>query len=608
MGKRIHPPISIHQTLHGQIEVNWDKDYHQEFNCPECEEKYGKKNVLHRYKRDKRGTCKLVLGCKYCETIIYLTSREHIYITSYLRDTECPNPLCTGVGHNGQRGWIYKLATGQCKCRFCETTFTPKSTHPSAWVNVKAEKKLSPFCFDENVWDLRHFYEKPKQKTFNFSTIQPLWFQVELKKYIYYTLKSRRFSSVNATSKTITTLKQLGKVLADFKIKNKNTINRKIVVLFIDSCKGLKNETINTRLTHLKEFFDWLELETSALVRRRDYLKISKNDSDWLDEVTRKTIKYHLDKIPAPIARHYLIQAYIAARPSDVCQMTFDCLTEENGKWYVKFAQGKVNRWHRILVTRKIKKIIEEQQEWIKEVFGKNYSYLFCHFRRITPGSYPSFPNIKPLPQPPKTDVSVNPMVRIIRMLIEKENVLDANGQKPHFVGKITRSSRLQEVRAKYGMKAAQLYANHKSSNTTFQHYAPPTREQIAKVDLPFQKLLLNPDNKFLPWQSLPESLLQNPKAHELDLEIAPRLVVYGHCALNPKTPCPVNLFPKCYGCSSFRPSTGKLPLYERQYQGEQLRLTEAEQAGAELAHEEAKATIEAMDKWLPELRRLANG
>jgi hypothetical protein len=216
--------------------------------------------------------------------------------------------------------------------------------------------------------------------------------------------------------------------------------------------------------------------------------------------------------------------------------------------------------------------------------------------------------SIKPFLKPPSVDPQVSPMVRIIRMLIEKENIVDANGLKPHFTGRITRSSRLQEVRTKYGMEAAQLYADHKSSKTTFQHYAPPTREQIAEVDLPFQELLMNPENRFLPWQSLPESLLKNPKAHELDLEIAPRLVVYGHCTLDPKTPCPVNLFPKCYGCASFRPSTGKLPLYERQYQGEQQRLTEAEKAGAELASEEAKATIEAMDKWLPELRRLANG
>jgi integrase len=389
----------------------------------------------------------------------------------------------------------------------------------------------------------------------------------------------------------------LSRIIVDLSIKNKNEINRNTVIQFLDSCKNNKNNTINIKLASLRDFFDWLDLETPALIRSRDFLKVSKNDADWLDEVTRQSIKQHLDKIPAFIACHYLVQSYIAARPGDVCQLSFDCLVEENDKWYVKFFQQKTKRWHRILANRKIRKIIEAQKQWIREVFGEEYSYLFCHFRTIRQASYPSFLNIKPLPQPPETDVDINPMVRIIRMLIEKENILDANGQKPHFIGRITRHSRLQEVRTKYGMEAAQLYADHKNSTTTFQHYAPPTREQIAKVDLPFQELLLNPDNKFLPWQSLPESLLKNPKAHELDLEIAPRLVVYGHCTLNPKTPCPVDLFPKCYGCSSFRPSTGKLSLYERQYQGEQQRLTEAEKAGAELASEEAKATIEAMDK-----------
>ncbi|NJM90509.1 MAG: hypothetical protein HC847_28655 [Hydrococcus sp. RU_2_2] len=51
-----------------------------------------------------------------------------------------------------------------------------------------------------------------------------------------------------------------------------------------------------------------------------------------------------------------------------------------------------------------------------------------------------------------------------------------------------------------------------------------------------------------------------------------------------------------------------QLSLYERQYEGEQQRLTEAQKVGAELASEEARSTVEAMNKWLPELRRLANG
>jgi integrase len=391
-------------------------------------------------------------------------------------------------------------------------------------------------------------------------------------------------------------------------LKNKDQIDRNAVNLFLDSSLSNANSTINLKLSNLRNFFDWLNLEAKYLIRGRDFLKESKSDPDWLDEVSRKAIKQHLDKIPAPIARHYLVQVYTAARPGDVCKLSFDCLIEENGKWYIKFLTSKTKKWLSLPANREIRQVIEEQRQWIRETLGEDYSYLFCHFRSIKDKSYPVFENIKPLPKPPLNDSGQNPMVRIIRMVIEKENIEDANGQKPDFISKITRPSKLQEIRTEFGIEAARLYAGHKSPNTTFQHYTPPTREQIAEVDLPFQELLLNLDNKFLPWQSLPEGLLKNPFAYELDLDIPPRLVVYGHCTKDPKTPCPVNLYPKCYGCSSFRPSTAKLSLYERQYKGEQQRLTEAQKVGAELASEEARSTVEAMNKWLPELRRLANG
>lgn len=600
-----HSPVSQHQTLNGILKVDWHQEYQEEYDCPVCNQ-----GRLTRYFYRPNSIGNLALACNCCNVYTYLTCHVPVHISSYRPEIECPNPLCTDIGHNGQKGWIYKIK-GQgnnCKCYFCEITFNPNSMRSYSWIGSQTEEKLLPFTFDEDIWQLGHFYDKPYQKILNFKEVNPDWYKQEVKKYLHYLLKSKAFSSDSRVREIIIALRQFGLIISNLNIQNQNRINRNTIIQFLSSCQNNKNQTINSKLSCLREFFNWLDLETPTLIRSRDFLRVSKNDADWLDEVTRQGIKQHLDKIPAPIARHYQVQSYIAARPGDVCQLSFDCLIEENGKWYVKFFQQKTQRWHRILASRKIRKVIEEQQQWTRQVFGNGYSYLFCHFRNIKVTFYPYFPNIKPLPHPPKTDVDMNPMVRIIRMLIEKENVLDANGQKPHFIGRITRSSRLQEIRAKYGMEAAQLYADHKSSNTTFQHYAPPTREQIAQVDLPFQELLLNLDNKFLPWQSLPESLLKNPKAHELDLEIAPRLVVYGHCALDPKTPCPVNLFPKCYGCSSFRPSTGKLPLYERQYEGEQQRLTEAETAGAELASQEAKSTIEAMDKWLPELRRLANG
>jgi integrase len=603
MVNRKNPAISIHQTLHEQLKVDWENEYQNEYYCPRCQ-----KGKLTGISCHFSCLCKLGLRCNHCKKETYLSCSVPAYIFNYCPSIECPNPLCTEIGLDGQKGWIYKYTSEYetHRCRFCKINFDPHSTMHHSWIGKQMKDKLLSFSFDNDTWDLRHFYDYPHRNLLHFQNINPQWYRVEVKRYLYELLKSKLFSSSSLIACRRDNLKQFGKIIIKQDLQDKFDINRHTVNTFLDNCKN--DKSIKNKLYNLRDFFEWWNLESSSLIRSRDIPKLSKNDPDWLDEVTRNAIKQHLGKIPAPICCHYLLQIYLAARPSDVCQITFNCLVEENGKWYIKFFQHKSKRWHKILANRNIRKVIEEQQQWIAETFGQDYSYLFCHFLNIRVDCYPNFSSIKPFLKPPAVDPQVNPMVRIIRMLIEKENIVDANGLKPHFTGRITRSSRLQEIRTKYGMEAAQLYADHKSSKTTFQHYVPPTREQIAEVDLPFQELLMNPENRFLPWQSLPESLLKNPKAHELDLEIAPRLVVYGHCTLDPKTPCPVNLFPKCYGCASFRPSTGKLPLYERQYAGEQQRLTEAEKVGAELASEEAKATIEAMDKWLPELRRLANG
>lgn len=603
---RKHFPISIHQTLNGILKVDWREQYHNEFICPSCNQ-----GQLKHFFYRKSSLCKLGLHCSICRKQTNLTCPVSIYINNYRPDLECPNPLCTKRGNDRQKGWIYNIKSGQsnsdCKCYFCKIVFNAATDNPASWIGSQHEIKLVSFSFNDDIWDLRHFYEQPSQRTIKFRFLEPKWYQLQVKRYLHYLLQSRAYSPKSIAGILIT-LRNFGEVIKQQKLQQSSKITRETILSFININQGFQNTTIIHKLSHLKRFLEWMGLEITHLIRSRDYPRKSKNDADWLDEATRISIKTHLSKIPAPIARHYLLQEYTAARSGDVCLINFDCLVEENSKWYIKFYQHKVNRWQRLPANREMRQVIEEQQQWIQQTFGTDYSYLFCHFRSIKKVAYPTFLNIKPLPKPPLVDSFENPMVRIIRMLIENEDIRDTNGQKPHFTGKIIRHSRLQEVRVKYGMEAAQLYADHRYSDTTFQHYAPPTREQVAEIDLPFQELLMNPDNKFLPWQSLPESLLKNPKAHELDLEIAPRLVVYGHCTLDPKTPCPVNLFPKCYGCSSFRPSTDKLPLYERQYKGEQQRLTEAETAGAELASEEAKTTMAAMDTWLPELRRLANG
>ena len=106
MTKRKHPAISVHQTLTGQLNVDWRKDYNNEFICPDCETE-----KLTQLVFSNNSLCQLVLKCKSCgkkagkSTSLTCSVQGHIF--RYCSDRECPNPLCNKIGPDGQKGWLY---------------------------------------------------------------------------------------------------------------------------------------------------------------------------------------------------------------------------------------------------------------------------------------------------------------------------------------------------------------------------------------------------------------------------------------------------------------------------------------------------------------------
>lgn len=118
MNKRKHPPISIHTTLHGNLEINWKEDYDGSFCCPECSS-----NRFWFFQRANKSKCKLYVRCKDCEKDTYLTCPTGQHIFRYQPGLSCPNPLCNQIGADGiTKGWFYAHeATNQYfKCHFCE--------------------------------------------------------------------------------------------------------------------------------------------------------------------------------------------------------------------------------------------------------------------------------------------------------------------------------------------------------------------------------------------------------------------------------------------------------------------------------------------------------
>ena len=164
---------SIHQTLNGILKVDWKREYQQEYNCPHCDKE---KLTQYYVSRTTKGTTGgLFLLCNCCRKSIFLTCCVPAYIYNYLPEIECPNPLCTDIGHDGQKGWIYKnyQKKSPCTCRFCKIIFNPVSKKTISWVGCLKEDKLLPFSFDEDIWDLRHFYDTPYQRKLSFKEVKP---------------------------------------------------------------------------------------------------------------------------------------------------------------------------------------------------------------------------------------------------------------------------------------------------------------------------------------------------------------------------------------------------------------------------------------------------
>ncbi|MHC5862969.1 MAG: integrase, partial [Nostoc sp.] len=144
------------------------------------------------------------------------------------------------------------------------------------------------FCFDDDVWDFRHFIKNSPVKILNFKSIKPEWFRVLVKQYLYSLLKSGRFSASAKPMNSLVALRQFSQILKPNNIHHLPEISRELILAFLDLNQSNCSRTIREKLYILKDFFDFFGLESQSLVRHRDIPKQTIQDVDWLDEITRQ--------------------------------------------------------------------------------------------------------------------------------------------------------------------------------------------------------------------------------------------------------------------------------------------------------------------------------
>lgn len=548
------------------IKIDWKKDYNREFICPKCNEgQLVLKGSNHNKKSFKCSKCerKTINCCDYRKN--YFKKRLKAY------GFGCPSEICTakemmfrGLDRQGKKVF---------ECQVCKSCANESINLIQNVVNRIANKNLTikPFDFEDDIWDLRAIGESVKKENtkylLRFNNIQSSWFKILVKKYSFYLIKINK--SAETVDARLVTFRCFSKYLVTHDIQNIKQISRDLILDYLSDLKTKKKtiSTITRTLINLRGLFDtgniqgWFQINPD-LIRNSDYLKIPTINPAPISDIVREQIEQNLHKLPDPIARMWIICFFAAMRPQELALLKKDCLKQVGDKWNLIWNREKSSDQHSVPISRTIAKVVQEQLEYIEELWGEDWEYLFCHYQNISQ-SAPSSPKLKPVKKVILKKHS--PLKKAIRTLIKSENIRDDNGELAKFQPKLLRTTRLTELFLKgHDLSVVSAWAGHRQLATTANFYTQVTCQQIEKEVGHIQSALVNAEGKKIYYESMPKSFWENPVAHELEVTGTHiNTPIYGYCGLDLDAEC--DKFRACYTCRFFVAKPEKLSQYIKQ-------------------------------------------
>ncbi len=424
---------------------------------------------------------------------------------------------------------------------------------------------IKRFDFDDDIWDVRNLREVEDNEInvrIYFDKLNPVWLRIIVKKYI-----KQELITGNAVATAVGRIIQLrpfcSYIEKQTNIQNIEQVNREIILDFLNYfCPEKTNNYIQRELGTLKDFFNkgnlhgWFKLP-EHLIRKEDYPKWKKGQTKDIPSKVLEQIENNLYQLPNPIARMWMVGFFCAMRISEIQLCSLDCIKQDTrGRWFITFYRKKNKDHHSLPISRELAQIIQQQQEYIKQEFGNNFDYLFCHYI----GVFENDVNQSKLIPVNKT-VYYNVLSRCINCLIRTKNIKDDNGELWHFTNSQLRDTRLTYLfETGHEFTVVSKWAGHKAYTTT-QKYVHVKDHTLREETAPIQAALLNIRGEPLNSKDLPDTLQTNPNAHTLAIPNDHiNTPIYGYCGLSLDQDCPH--WKACYTCPSFVARRELLPDY----------------------------------------------
>lgn len=339
-----------------------------------------------------------------------------------------------------------------------------------------------------------------------------------------------------------------------------HAINRSLILDYL----AKEQKITKDKLGGLRSFFTvgtvrgWFNIDPD-IIRDEDYPKQHRGNPDPLSDRVCEQIEQNLHQLPDPIVRMWLICYFAAMRPSELALLRRDCLVQEGEHWKLVWHRKKNNDYHEVPISRTIAKVVQEQLEYIQNLWGGDWDYLFCHYRGLS-SIDPKQPKLEPVKK--VIPINDNPLLLGIRCLIQACDIRNENSQLAEFSPKLLRPTRLTQLFEQgHDLAVVSAWAGHKHFATTSTYYTEVSCELMEREAGHICRALVNSDGHHLPYESLPKSFWKNPQAHKLELAGTHiNTPIYGFCGLPLDQDC--HKFRACYTCSCFAAALEKLPQY----------------------------------------------
>ncbi|BAZ46968.1 hypothetical protein NIES4102_40140 (plasmid) [Chondrocystis sp. NIES-4102] len=593
-------------------EIDWSKDYNGEFICPDCQTlgmiAWGVKKPNNK-RQFRCPACRNVEqeSCQIrLKAIPDPTTPEITWYTNHrIKGFVCPECQAENMylAHVDKHNKIRFLCRTCRKHQYNSIGLTRSNI---SYFNDNPIKML-PFNWEEDQWDLRsinpNFDQRDKSYCIlNFAEIEANWFKTEAKKYIQHLCKAgNAFGTIGLH---LSALRFFARYLKQTGITSFEQINRSLILDYLAQLEIVNKQ----KLGGLRNFFmvgtvkGWFNIDQD-IIRDEDYPRRRRGNPDPLSDVVREQIEQNLHRLPDPIARMWLISFFAAMRPSELALLKQDCLIQEGQHWKLVWQRKKTNDYHQIPISRTIAKVVQQQQEYIKDLWGNEWDYLFCHYHELS-ATEPSQPNLKPIKK--VLSQSFNPLIISIRTLIKDLDIRDENGQLAKFQHKLLRPTRLTQLFEQgHDLAVISAWAGHKHFATTSTYYTKVSCDLIEQEAGHIQRALVNSEGHRVPYESFPKSFWEKPQAHKLELSGTHiNTPIYGYCGLDLDQDC--HKFRACYTCGNFVATPEKLPQYIKTRDELRGKQSKALAAGQDVLVEQFARQADQLDKIIASLQEVA--